>query len=92
MGAGGGGDIGSRGSGSGNGGGGNGGDNAAAVAAVTAVPTWRLQWHRGRLMWAEVIFCLTILTIICMSANRCETIVRCMAKHKCVLIQNTYVF
>ena len=44
------------GSGSGNGDGGNGGDNTAAMAAVTAAPTWRRQWQRGRPMWAEVIF------------------------------------
>ena len=64
-GASGGGDGGSHGSGSGSGigDGGNGGDDAAAMAAVTAVPTWRRQWQRGRLMWAEVIFC-KLLTII----------------------------
>jgi hypothetical protein len=44
------------GSGSSNGDGGNGGDNTAAMAAVTAAPTWRRQWQRGRPMWAEVIF------------------------------------
>jgi len=49
-------DGGNRSSGCSNGDGGNGGDNAAAMVAVTAAPTWRRQWHRGRLMWAEVIF------------------------------------
>jgi hypothetical protein len=44
------------GSGSSNGDGGNGGNNTAAMAAVTAAPTWRRQWQRGRPMWAEVIF------------------------------------
>jgi hypothetical protein len=28
----------------------------SAMAAVTAAPTWRRQWQRGRPMWAEVIF------------------------------------
>ena len=86
-GAGGGGDGGSCGSGSGNGNGGNGGDNDAVMAAVTAAPTWRHQWQRGRPMWAEaeVIFC-KLLTIICIPVGyvwyRCETIGRRMVKHK----------
>jgi hypothetical protein len=33
------------------------------MAAVTAAPTWRQQWQRGRPMWVEVIFC-KLLTIM----------------------------
>jgi hypothetical protein len=43
--------------------GGNGVDKTAAMAAVTAAPTWRRQWQRGRPMWAEVIFSLTVICI-----------------------------
>ncbi len=63
----------------------------AAVAAVMAAPTWRRQWQRGRPIWSEVIF--LVITIICMTVRTYViTIVRRMAKHKCVLIQITNVF
>jgi len=76
-------------SGSGNGDGDNGGDNTAAMAAVTAAPTLRQQWQRGRPMWAEVIF----RTYYYLHNSRVRTdvitIVRRMTKHKIVLWQNT---
>jgi len=71
-------------------GGGSGGDNTAAMLAVIAASTWCRQWHRGRLMWAEVIFCTYYYLHNSRVRTDVITIVRRMAKHKSVLRQNTF--
>jgi len=80
-GVGGGGDGGSCGSGSGNGEEGNGGNNTAAMAAVTAAPTWRQQWQRGRPLWAKVIFFTYYYLHDSRVRTNVMTIVRHRAKH-----------